>query len=279
VDALQSDLDYGAELHRWFDYWLKGIDNGIIKEPPVHYYLMEGEKKKAWQMTNPWPLKDLKMNRFYFRERVTGGTTSTNDGNLTPSSLTITEAFDAYKVNYTTTSGKNPRWTAVNWPRDCPNMSSNDAKALTYTTPLLKTAIQIIGHSVVQLWLRTDSPDLDIFAYLEEVDENGNPTYITEGNLRASHRRLGPAPYDNLGLPFHSYFKTDQEPIPSGKPIALVFDLLPTAYRFSPGKRLRLTVALADAYAFDTTVIDPAPNLQVLREKNHSSWIQLPVVR
>ena len=47
------------------------------------------------------------------------------------------------------------------------------------------------GAPIMHLWLATDTPDLDLFVYLEEVDDTGKPTYITEGNLRASHRKLG----------------------------------------------------------------------------------------
>jgi len=277
IDANQFDLDYAAEMHRWFDYWLKGIDNGIMKEPPIHYYLMGGEKKSAWKITDAWPLKNQDMTRFYFGEGETGGTASINNGTLNPSPPPVLEASDAYAVNYTTTTGENPRWTAVNWAHDYPNMRSNDAKALTYTTPPLGANVQVVGHPVVHVWLRTDSPDLDVFAYLEEVDGNGDSTYITEGNLRASHRALGKAPYDNLGLPFPSYFKSDQKPIPAGEPVELVFDLLPTAYQFSKGGRIRITVAFADADHFDTPVINPAPGLHLLREMNHPSFIQLPI--
>ncbi len=57
-------------------------------------------------------------------------------------------------------------------------------------------------------------------------------------------------PYENLGLPCHSYFKTDQKPIPTGEPIELVFDLLPTAQQFSKGSRIRAAMACADADNF-----------------------------
>jgi len=279
VDSNQFDLDYAAEMHRWFDYWLKRIDNGIMKEPPIRYYLMGGEEKNAWKMTDTWPPKNQEMTRFYFREGETGVDTSINNGTLNPSSPTVPEASDAYTVNYTTTTGKNPRWTSINWAHNYPNMRSNDAKALTYTTPPLEVAVQVIGHPIVHVWSRTDSPDLDVFAYLEEVDTNGDSTYITEGNLRASHRTLGKASNDNLGLPYHSYFKSDQKLIPAGEPVELVFDLLPTAYQFARGKRIRITIAFADADNFDTPVINPAPKLQLLRDMNHPSFIQLPVVQ
>jgi len=49
IEKKKFDLDFGAEAHRWFDYWLKGIDNGIMGEPPIHYYLSGRTPKEAWQ--------------------------------------------------------------------------------------------------------------------------------------------------------------------------------------------------------------------------------------
>ncbi len=279
LDENQFDLNYAAEAHRWFDYWLKGIKNGVMDEPPIHYYLMGVDKKAAWKITQTWPLRNQEMTRYYFGPGETAGTVSINNGILNLSSPTAPDASDPYTVDYTTTSGNHSRWTAVNWTHDYPNMRSNDAKALTYTTPPLEKATQVIGHPVVHIWLRSDAPDLDIFAYLEEVDGSGNSTYITEGNLRASHRTLGQAPYDNLGLPYQNHFQSELKSIPAGEPVELVFDLLPTAYEFSKGRRIRITIAFADADNFDTPILNPAPKLHFLRDKDHPSFIQLPVVQ
>jgi len=48
IEVSGSDIDFGAEAHRWFDYWLKDIDNGIMDEPPIHYYLQGVDKAQAW---------------------------------------------------------------------------------------------------------------------------------------------------------------------------------------------------------------------------------------
>ena len=144
VDENQFDLDYAAEAHRWFDYWLKGIKNGIMDEPPIHYYLMGLGKKDAWKVADAWPLKNQETRRYYFGPGETGGTASINNGVLNLSSPTVPEASDAYTVDYTTTTGNRSRWTAVNWTHDYPNMRSNDAKALTYTTPPLENAVGIV---------------------------------------------------------------------------------------------------------------------------------------
>jgi predicted acyl esterase len=135
----------------------------------------------------------------------------------------------------------------------------------------------VIGHPVAHIWLSTGAPDLDLVLYLEDVDGNGNSTYVSQGNLRASHRLLSPAPFNDLGLPWHNHFKSELQPIPSGEPIELVFDMLPTAYRFQSGHRLRITVAFADADSFHTPQLDPAPVVSLLREAKHASFVEMPV--
>jgi putative CocE/NonD family hydrolase len=279
IESPGSDIDYAAEVHRWFDYWLKGIDNGIMKEPPIHYYLQGADKKEAYKITDVWPLKNQEMTRYYFGAGAIGGSSSINNGALVPSPPTDPKAADTYTVDYTTTTGDTPHWAALDSAHEYPNMRSNDAKALTYTTPSLETAVITAGHPIVHLWLSTDAPDLDIFVYLEEVDGNGNSTYISQGNLRASHRTLSPAPFENFGLPWQNHFQSELQPIPAGEPIELVFDLLPTAWQFSPSKHIRIAVALADAGNFDTPILDPAPTLQLLRESSHPSYIELPISR
>jgi putative CocE/NonD family hydrolase len=158
-------------------------------------------------------------------------------------------------------------------------MQANDQKALTYTTLPLEADLEVTGHPEAHLWLSTDAPDLDVFVYLEEVDGSGKSTYIIEGTLRASHRSMSQAPYNNLGLPFHSHYQSDLAPISPGQPVELVFSLLPTSYRFPKGSRIRVTVAFSDADNFETPVIDPSSTLHLLRDKNHPSFVQLPVVQ
>jgi uncharacterized protein len=267
IEKRNFDLDFGAEAHRWFDFWLKGINNGIMDEPPIHYYLLGAPTKEAWKTSDAWPLKNLKVKNFYF------GPT------LQPETPSASGTFDTYRVDYSTTTGNLSRWTAVNWSHKYPNMRSNDAKALTYTTVPLESPVQVIGHPVVHIWMRTDAPDLDMFVYLEEVDEDGNSTYLTEGNLSASRRALGKAPFENLGLPWHNHFKSELQEIPAGQRMELEFDLLPIAYRFSKGKRLRVAIAFADANNFEIPIIDPAPVVHLLRDNNHPSFIQLPLLR
>jgi hypothetical protein len=279
VEKKGRDLDIGAEAHRWFDYWLKGIENGIMSEPPLHYYVMGAPEKEAWRTAERWPVSIAAPASYYFAPGRTGSCGSVNDGGLLPQAGAAAGVFDTYTVDYTTTTGKGSRWTAVNWPRSYPDMRPNDEKALTYTSAPLAADTEIVGHPMVHLWLATAAADLDVFTYLEAVGPDGAATYVTEGNLRASHRKQGAAPFDNLGLPFHTHFEADRIPIPAGQPVELIFNLLPTAYRFPPGSRIRISVAFADADNFETPRLDPPPALSLLRDERHPSRVQLPVVR
>ena len=78
---------------------------------------------------------------------------------------------------------------------------------------------------------------------------------------------------------WRNHFQSELQPIPKGEPFELVFDLRPTAWHFLPGEQIRITVAFADAGNFDTPVLDPAPTLQLLRDVDCASFIELPVVR
>ncbi len=277
IEAPGPDIDFAAEALRWFDYWLKGIDNGIMDEPPVHYYLQGMDAARAWQSADSWPLEPKAVTSYYLGPKQSDGKTSVNDGSLGSVAPTETEAFDGYQVNYALTTGDAPLWSAGAMPHKYPNMRSHNAKALTYTTALLDKAINVAGHPIAHIWLSTGAPDLDVFVYLEQVDASGNVIYVSEGQLRASHRLVSEAPFDNFGLPWRNHFQGELRPIPAGEPLELVFDLRPTAWRFPSGSRIRIAVAFADAGNFETPILTPAPTVQILRDAEHASFVDMPI--
>lgn len=263
---------------RWFDYWLKGIDNGIMDEPPIYYYVMGAPAGQRWRFTDQWPLPDQQLTPFYLSAGPSGSVDSTNDG-LLLTEAPADDAQDVYTVDYTTTTGPTTRWTdGYGGGFGYPDMTANDEKGLTYTTPPLAEDTEITGHPVVTLWITTGAEDASFFVYLEEVDAQGRSTYITEGMLRGSHRALSDAPWNNLGLPYHSGNQADVQPLPANTPTELVFDLYPTSNVFDAGHRIRMTITGADQDNYETIRVSPPPSFQVLRGPAHPSRIVLPVI-
>lgn len=264
-----------VEMLRWYDYWLKGIDNGIMNEPSLHYYTMGEPKEKAWKTSTHWPLEKEKKVSYYLQSGPSGSINSVNDGNLSPTDPVSQRGHDEYKVDLSTTTGKATRWTnGYGGPINYPDMRENDSKALTYTTEPLNEPLEITGHPVLHLWVNP-SRDLDVFAYLEEVDLNGYSHYLTEGVLRVSHRALTKPTYKNMGLPYHRSYKEDILPI-TDEAVELVFDLHPISNIFDQGHRIRLTITCADKDNYQTR--DISGQMMVYRNTKHSSFISLPII-
>jgi putative CocE/NonD family hydrolase len=270
---------YEIEQLRWFDYWLKDIDNGIANEAPINYYVMGNPEGEQWKKAQEWPLPEAKHTKYYFEKGFSGSIKSVNDGLLSLTAPQDVDGSDEYAVDYSTTSGQTTRWdNTVGGGFEYPNMAANDGKGLTYTTSPLAANIEITGHPILYLWAASTAQDVDFFAYLEEVDAEGVSHYITEGTLRASHRALHEPPYDNLNLPYHRSFDEDVIELTSGEPSELIFDLHPTSNIFDAGHRIRITITNADKDNALSPELSPPPKVTVYRNAQYASYISLPVV-
>ena len=265
-------FDNGAEHLRWYDHWLKGVDNGVMDEPAIHYWVIDAPAGEEWRSSDVWPLANQRRTAFYLNEGPSESAASVNDGGLGDASI---GGYDTYQVDYTTSSGVTNRWANANGgDTGYPDMTGNAEKGLTYTTAPLERALEVTGHPVVHLWVSSSAEDGDFYAYLEDVHPDGFSGYVTEGVLRASHRALSEAPWDHLGLPYHSGLAADAKPLPD----ELVFDLHPTSKLFASGHRIRLTIVCADIDNDRGLVYDPAPTVTLYRDEARPSRLILPVI-
>ncbi|WP_217562675.1 CocE/NonD family hydrolase [Paenibacillus sp. GbtcB18] len=271
--------DLSVEHIRWFDYYLKGIENNIAKEDPIQYYTMSSEGQKGgWRSTDVWPLNNQQVVNFYFEQGDPNAKESVNSGLLSMKVPKGKDAVDKYTVDYTTTTGPESRWNhAAGGLFNYPDLSTNDAKGLTYTTTALSEDVEVTGHPVVKLSISSSNEDSQVFAYLEDISPNGESKYVTEGAIKASHHKESKPIYNNLGLPFHSGNKADIENLKPGEIVNLSFDLIPTSYIFEKGHRIRLTITGSDIDNALTPIIKDA-NFSIFRNSVHSSFIELPVI-
>lgn len=269
------------EQVRWFDYWLKGIQNGIANEMPVIYAVMDTPEEWDWRKSPSFPPPEAKEIEYFFGEGPIGTVESANDGRLSATSPPEKGA-DTFTVDYTATSGTTTRLhdTTGGGPCSYPDMTANDRKGLTYTSDILDKDVIIAGYPIVTLYVRADVADHEFTVYLEEVEADGYSRYLTQSSLRASHRTLGTPKYSNLGLPWTTSLKTDVEAVaPLTEGVAeLKIVLEPVGNRFNAGHRIRVTITGADADLNWSVPRIPPAKLTVERSSRYPSRIVLPIV-
>ena len=247
-------FDMIAEHHRFFDRWLKGIDNGIANEPPIYYVTVNAPADEEWRFTPQWPVPGEKRVDYYM---YAGENTEAGRGALQTSAPQAAQAKDEYTAAYDVTN------------------KTIDEKGLTYTSAPFTADTEITGDPVVHLWVSSTTTDADIFVYLEDVDPSGNSTVVSDERLRASLRALSDPPYDNGGRAWHRSYLQDAQQLVPNFPVELVLNLLPLSRVFPAGHRLRLAI---DCAAPGADFLKPALAYQVSiwRDAAHKSYVSVP---
>ena len=266
-EGAQSAFGHTSELLRFFDCYLKGIDTGIASEPLVHYFTMGDEE---WRTSDTWPPSGTKTVTFFFAE----------DKRLTTTKPPSLAGHDTYRVDYTAGTGDRARWNSLvgGVTVAYPDRKERDEKLLCYTSGPLDRDMEVTGHPTVTLFVSSTAPDGNFFVYLEDVDESGHVDYVTEGQLRAIHRKLSDEepPYVTV-VPYRTFNRADAMPLVSGEVAKLTFDLLPTSYVFKEGHAVRVAIAGADSDHF-APAPGTSPTIKCHRDSVHPSHIDLPTM-
>ena len=224
---------------RWFDYWVKGIDNGIMNEPPIRIFVM-GEN--VWRNENEWPLKRTQFTNCYLHS---GGKANSLDGDGTLNNVPPagTEPVDAYVYNPDTpvpTRGGNYSYSfpggkfSTSGPYDQrPNERRDDV--LVYTGEPLKEDLEVTGPLTCELFVSSSAPDTDFAVKLMDVYPDGRAINYSDGMLRMRYR-------DSLETP---------KLMERGKVYAATIEMFPTSIVFKKGHRIRVHVTSSDFPHFD----------------------------
>jgi len=188
---------------------------------------------------------------------------------------------DRYTINFEATTGAKNRWhTQVGGDVVYPDRAEEDKKLLSYTSAPLDRDLEITGYPVVTLFLTSTHNDGGFYVYLEEVDESGKVTYLTEGALRGLHRRISnEQPPIKIFVPYHSFKKADAAPIVPGEVTEIKFGLQPISALIKKGHRLRVAIAGHDKDTFIRIPAEGTPTIAMQRHKGALSSIELPIVK
>ncbi|MGA0275596.1 MAG: CocE/NonD family hydrolase [Dehalococcoidia bacterium] len=229
--GLDAEATYAGLIARWYDYDLKGIDNGLGDEAPVQMWVL-GEDK--WRGENEWPLARTEYTNYYLHS---GGNANTPNGD---GSLSTTES--SAEESGTDEYDFDPRDPVMSLMRSDSQAAPVDQSPhdhrkdiLVYDLPVADEELEVVGPVRLKLWAKTDGPDTDWTAKLSVVYEDGLAVNLTYGIMRAQYRNG----YENPELltPDEIY---DYE-----------IKLNPIGCRLKPGQKLRLSVSSSDFPNFD----------------------------
>jgi uncharacterized protein len=155
-----------------------------------------------------------------------------------------------------------------------------DGKGVGFVTAPLPSDLVIAGPSSLDLQLKSSAPDTDLQVTLSEVRPDGNETYVQNGWLRASHRKLDAARSTALD-PVPTHLKADAAPLPAGAFSLVRVPIFPVAHAFRAGSRIRVTVEAAggDRPRWDFATVDHGTTTNTIALGGpYGSQLVLPVV-
>lgn len=261
-----SDFMMLYELLRFFDEHVLGKDTGLSQEAPIHYYCIHAQR---WLTAQSWPPVSS-TQRYYLKAGRSMGT----QADLVPDS-------DAYQVRFDTTTGQNTRWERLgardvetyyaDWNERTDNM-------LNYVSDVFDRDTELSGHIVVSLSFESSQEDAALFIYASEFETDGSLRYMTEGMLRALHRRVAEAPPEYASTwPWRRFHRADAERLRPGAAETAHFALLPISWCLKKGSRLCLSVAGADVDHFPQVPHGRPPRLTLRFGGDTGSFLELPV--
>jgi uncharacterized protein len=259
------EFDIFAEIIRFFDQYLMGLDTGLQNEKPIHYFTVHEER---WRASESWPPFNSTTDFFL------------SDSN-TLSDSAGPAATDPYDVDFAIGTGRLTRYeriAAIDSRQYYTDWNGRDGAMLNYTSPVLSDNAEMTGNGTVSLWVSSSSTDCAVHAYISEVLPDGETVYVTEGMLRALHRQEAetPAHYQTPGV-FRSCSRADARSMPTDIPQLLRFSLLPVSWTFLAGSRIRLSIAGADADHCERIPADGPVLLKLFRGGNQASFLNLPL--
>jgi len=256
------DFDQTADLVRFFDLHLRGLDWGLADEAPVHYFT---QVEETWHAAPSWP-PPAELRTWY----LSSGSTL-HDEPPTDSDLVDTVAADG-----SAGAGERSRFHTPPLGRAAKE-GPLATGGLRYRSSPLPADVEVTGHPVATLFVGCDQPNGTVFVYVEDEAPDGSSHLITEGGLLLSLRPTGSdPPYAGFG-PWRPMRRADDRPLAVGEVAEVAVELLPVSWLLRAGHRLVVRIASADPDNFPKR-LEAAASLEVHRSPTRPSRVVVPVV-
>ncbi len=264
-----GQIDLTAVQVRWFDHWLKGMDNGVTREPPVRIFVMG---TNAWTDESAWPIARTQLTRWYLHGGGHAQTLS-GDGRLTDQPA-VREPPDHYiddpssPVPFIT----DPSFAQIGGPDDYRQVEQRN-DVLVYTSDTMTSDLEVCGPVRADLYASSNATDTDFMVMLLDVWPDGTSQRLADGMVRARFR-------EGMDRP---------SPITPDRIYRYGVDLWNTCQTFLVGHRIRVQVASTAFPKYDVNPNtggplgrNPTPGKTafnaVYHDREHPSSILLPVI-
>ncbi|MGB7035419.1 MAG: CocE/NonD family hydrolase, partial [Xanthobacteraceae bacterium] len=232
---------------RFLDYWLKGIDNGVMDEPPIKLAIRKGGDKFDWRNEHEWPLARTRWTKFYLDLSAASPSDTPPLGTLTARKPAAVASQSYAASNLGSMGSTSAASSQVLGGGIKPGMG------VAFTTPPLEADTEITGPLAAVLWVSSSTEDMDLFLTLRhfgadgseimESGQQGLPVPVAKGWLRASHRELDV----KLSLPYRPYHRHVRRLyLTPGEIVRVEVEIWPTSMVFKKGHRIRLDVQPRD---------------------------------
>lgn len=252
-------IGYLQELVRWWDHWLKGVDNGVMNGPVLQAWMQDSvppstayeERPGRWVGEPDWPSPHIRPAVHPLTRHTIGPPRESADEGNTPDG-------DAMTVQSPLSVGQFAgKWASYNAPPDLPyDQREEDGGSLVFDSEPLTEPLEILGSPTVELDLSVSRPVAMVAARLSDVSPDGAATRVSYGILNLTRRDSTESP----------------EPLEPGRRYRATVPLNGVAQAFPPGHRIRLS--LSTSY---WPLAWPPPKPALLSVHEHSSTLTLPV--
>ncbi|MEU1851284.1 CocE/NonD family hydrolase [Streptomyces sp. NPDC019990] len=252
-------IGYLQELVRWWDHWLKGVDNGVMDGPMLRTWMQDSvppstayeERPGRWVGEPHWPSPHIRqVVHPLTRHTIEPARDGQGEGEFSGgAAMTVQSPLSVGQF-----AGK---WASYNAPPDLPyDQREEDGGSLVFDTEPLTEQVEILGSPAVELDLSVSEPVAMVAARLSDVSPDGAATRVSYGILNLTRR-------DSTETP---------EPLEPGRRYRATIPLNGVAQAFPPGHRIRLS--LSTSY---WPLAWPPPKPALLSVHEHSSTLTLPV--
>ena len=263
-----APIDEDAVTLRWYDWLLKGIDNGVEREAPVRLFVMG---KNEWRNENEWPLGRTRYTRYYLHAINAAANDTLNPARPQqekPDQLVYDPRDPVPTLGGSLCCEALPSGIG---PQD-QRPAESRPDVLNYTTPVFAKDTEVTGPVSLDLYVSSSAVDTDFTAMLVDIWPNGFAQNLTSGILRLRYRNSMEHP----------------EPMTPGEKYRVTLNLGATSNVFLAGHKLRLEVSSSNFPRFDrnlnngadqahSTAMVTATNV-VYHDKAHPSALIIPII-